>query len=376
MTALTAFANPPDPNEETTATGRPTLESILDVARKRIEVSDEELVEARSRRDLILTALLVEFPGSETYLNGSVAHGDALDPLTDVDLGIIVAEAVDTHGPGKKGCSDLEERAAEVIRKTLRPQFENLRVEWRGRKRSVLVRFGDPVTPGQDDFTADVIVAIDNTDPDDNRGLWIPNHMGWDRSHPQEHTGLVKQANKKSNNTYARVVRPLKHWNRRNGRPLVSWNIKALALGVLSQPSSLLAGLEDWFDYAIAELKVGLTEDPAGVAEKPISINKDLTRTEVVRQLEDARRLLTQAVGLEMAGYPAMAHESLAKMFNDPEMMPLPDPEAVRTEAVRKYTADRKTAQAATGSLMTAVNVGAASDKLARPVRSWSQRPL
>lgn len=68
-----------------------------------------------------------------------------------------------------------------------------------------------------------------------------------------------------------------------------------------------------------------------------------------------------------------MAHESLAKMFNDPEMMPLPDPDVVRVETVRKFVADRNAAQTAAGSSTATVNVGATTTKPARPVRSWAE---
>src|SRR4051794_25275353 len=83
----------------------PTIAELLEHLRRNIQVTDAELGEARRRRDLLSAALLAEFPGSRTYLNGSVAHGDALNPLTDIDLGIVVAEAKNTHGPGRKGCA-------------------------------------------------------------------------------------------------------------------------------------------------------------------------------------------------------------------------------------------------------------------------------
>jgi hypothetical protein len=368
---MTALAEPPDPFTLPTS-----LEHILDEARRRIEVTDPELKVARERRDMLADALLEEFPGSTVYINGSIAHGDALDPLTDVDLGVIVAEAIDTHGPGKKGCGDLQERAAAAIKKALRPEFENLRVEFRDRKRSILVRFGDPVTAGQDDFTADVIVAVDNTDADDDRGLWIPRYSGWDRSAPQEHTRLVKIANAASVSAYAQTVRLLKHWNRANGKPLCSWNIKALGLDVLTTQRPHLESLTVWFDHAITSLRAGLTGDPAGVATKPISVNEKMTRTEVVTRLEKARRLLQDAIDLERDGYMTMAHEALAKMFNDPKMLPYPNPDRVRAEVVTKFHADQaKAAKAASGvgtvaATSTGVNVGT-SGRPAKDVRSW-----
>ncbi|MFE6509224.1 hypothetical protein ACFVDI_02475 [Nocardioides sp. NPDC057767] len=340
----------------------PTVEELLQQARRRIQVSDAELDEARRRRDLIGAALLKEFRDSRVYVNGSVAHGDALNPLTDIDLGVVVAEAKYTHGPGKKGCSDLQERAANAIRAALREEFPGLRVEWRGRRRSILVRFSKAVTYGQDDFTADVIIAVDN--PEDE-GLFIPNYQTWSRSHPEEHTRLVRAANKATDYTYARVVRLTKHYNRRNQKPLCSWNIKALALDALTSRTPLAQGILTWFDHAITSLSKGLTEDPAHVAEKPISINEKMTRTEVVDRLKKSRERLFNALALEKAGYLVLAHEQLAKFFNDEEMLPYPDLDAVRLETTRKYINDSRTP---TGGNTTTPGQTAGSAAVAAPV--------
>lgn len=369
----------PDQNTHNNPFHRPpTVEQLLEDARRRIQVSDDELREARRRRDLLAAALTAEFPGSRTYVNGSVAHGDALDPLTDIDLGIVVAEAKNTHGPGKNGCSDLQERAANAIRAALSEEFPGLRLAWRKRRRSNLVRFGKPVTRGQDDFTADVIIAIDNPN---GAGLYIPNYLSWSRSHPEEHTRLVRQANKDTNNIYARVVRLTKHYNRRNQKPLCSWNIKALALDSITAPTKLAAGMVAWFDHAIDELSQGLTEDPAGVAEKPISINENMTRTEVVNRLEASRDKLVKALDLEKAGYPVLAHEQLAKFFNDEDILAYPSLDAVRTETARKYLADQATHRkpattsgtrgGTTAAAVAAPVVGLHPGQRASNTRSW-----
>jgi hypothetical protein len=61
----------------------------------------------------------------------------------------------------------------------------------KGQPRAALVRFGDPVTPIQPGFTADVILALDHpTEP----GLHIPNTElpeQWDRADPETHTRMV-----------------------------------------------------------------------------------------------------------------------------------------------------------------------------------------
>jgi predicted nucleotidyltransferase len=345
-----------------TRAAHPTLEQLLGQARLRIQVTDEELQEARRRREAIAAALRREFPGSRVYFNGSVAHGDALTPLTDIDIGVVIAEALHTHGPGKRGPGDLMQRAAAAIRRELKAEYPKLTVQVEGCKRAVLVRFGDPVHPGEKDFTADVICAVDNlTAP----GLHIPKVPTWSRSHPEAHTEMVLTAIERTEVAYARIVRLLKHWNRCNGKPLCSWNIKALALGCIVAPTTQLAGLSTWFDYAADELDKGETTDPARVAEKPIKLGDGWTRTQVVDTLRHAGKRLDEAIRLEQAGYPLLAHDELARLFSDEEMLPRPDQDAVGAEEARRIRENRRTTGTVTGT-------GTGAQRPRIQVNSWA----
>lgn len=336
----------------------PTLERALNEARVRIQVSDDELAEARGRRDRMLTALKHEF-GGRTYVNGSVAHGDALNPLTDIDLGIVIPNDHHAFGPGRLGPSSLQERAAEAIRAEFASDYPSLRIEWRVRHRSVLVRFGHPVTPGEKDFTADVIVAIDYENGD---GLLIPDYDGWDRSAPETHTRMVRERNAETEARYARIIRLVKHWARTHDRPLCSWNIKALGLAAITTKVSMLDGLRLWFDHAIAELSIAETRDPAGVATEPIHISEKWTMAEVLTALRDASRRLTIAVRFEEEGYPAMALDELAKLFRDKEMMPGPDQRVLDRELK---------ARASASALSSATPLAVAGASATFPRRAW-----
>jgi predicted nucleotidyltransferase len=338
------------------------LEEILTQGRKRVEVTEAELKEARERRDDVGVALKKAFPGARVYVNGSVAHGDALTPLTDVDVGVVVPDPDGEYGPGKKGPSTLMEKAARVIREELRPTYGELRVEVAGRKRSILIKFNEPVSDRAEDFTADVIVAIDNPEA---AGLFIPRFTGWDRSAPEEHTRMVKQAIKHTKVSFAHVVRLLKRWNRANGKPLSSWNVKALALRCITTPTTQLQGLLTWFTYAIAELKKGETKDPADVAPRPIKLNEDMTRTQVVKLLEEALVVLREGVQLERDGYPVLAADALARLFNDDVMLPRPDQGDVRRKAAERFKKRQ-------GVGIPAVGAGAGAIRERIPVKSWA----
>jgi hypothetical protein len=336
------------------------VETALLAARARIEVTQEELAEAELRRRDLSDALKAEFSGSRTFVNGSVAHRDALNPLSDIDLGVVIPDPDGVYGPGKNGPSPLQERAANAIQ-GLRPKYPNLRVEYKNRKRSILVRFGEPVAKGEADFTADIIVAIDNPT---GAGLYIPSFDRWDRSHPEKHTQLVQEADSVTAKAFSRGTRLMKHWNRRHDKPLCSWNIKALALGALSEPASMTTYIELWLDHAIKELNEGETEDPARVAG-PIKMNK--TKTEVLRLLREARDIFSRALQLEKEGYSILALNELAKFFKDEDVMPRPSQDDVRALEVQRFKAMNFDAPT---SLATSASTTAMADRI--DTRSWS----
>lgn len=339
-----------------------TIESALNEARLRIEVTPDELAEARRRRDALAAALKREF-GGRTYVNGSIAHGDALNPLTDVDLGIVIPDPDDIYGPGLRGPAALQERAADAIRRELKADYPKLRVEHSNRRRSILVRFGDPVTPGEPDFTADVITAIDNRA---GAGLHIPNYRGWDRSDPERHTELIRQANAVTQSTFARGTRLMKHWNRKHDKPICSWNIKALALGCITEPVTMTDYVSAWLNHAIERLSVGETPDPAGVAG-PIKINEKFTMTQVIVEFKEAKAIFDRARMLEDEGYPILALNELAKFFDDDEMMPRPDQSAVRAAEAARFTAKTFSAPA---RVAATASTTALADRI--NTRSWS----
>jgi predicted nucleotidyltransferase len=343
------------------------VESLIDDARGEIEVTDEELDESRERRGKIASALREAFPGSRIYVNGSIAHGDAITPLNDIDVGVVVADADKDYGPGRRGPRDLMERARDAIREHLGEEFPKLTVTIEGQRRAVLVRFGDPVTAGQQDFTADVIVAID--DPD-GAGLFIPNLFvdglfvnGWERSDPETHLELVKAAIKATKVVFARTVRLLKYWSRRHSKPMCSWNIKVLALDCITEPMPLAEAMQAFFAYAAKELKQnqGLTPDPAHVAG-PIELN--LPVREVIARLRTAEGHITRALEHEAAGRAASAQHELAMLL--PDIVPDADPSQVAVEE-----ADRLTSAAKIG---TSVGVGAGSNLSIPSSRAWAPR--
>lgn len=339
------------------------LPNVLVNARGRIQVSDDELSEARRRRGLLAGCLCREFGrDSRTYVNGSIAHGDALTPLTDIDIGVVVPNPDGVYGPYCEGPDELQQRAAAAIRHDLKEEFPNLRVIVGGRKRSVYVSFADPVDPDEDDFTADVIVAINHP----VKGLYIPNYSTWDRSDPEAHTQMVRDAVRASKINYSKTVRLLKHWGRKHSKPLCSWNIKALGLACLAEDLDQLEGMVAWFNFAISDLSWQETPDPAGVAGT-ISLPGD--RMELVEKLKKAREKLVEAIDYDAEGYDVLAVEALASFFNDPLMLPHPEAKAVYAQQLKR-TADLRATRVP--RMARATSAVATQVRHRTPARSWA----
>ncbi|WP_159327212.1 nucleotidyltransferase [Streptomyces tendae] len=320
-----------------------SLAQLLDEGRRKIQVTDEELAEAKRRRRLLAASVRRAFAGSTAYFNGSVAHGDANTPLTDVDLGVVLTKKdAEPYGPGKKSALTLMEIARDAIHEDIGDEFPKLTIEVEGRRRAILVRFGDPVTPGQADFTADVMTAIPHPS---GRGLYIPNTKiaaQWDRADPITHTRMVLQAIEDTKVVFARTVRLLKHWNGTHSKPMCSWNLKALCLNCLDEPMPLINALQVFFTYAADEIDKRPTPDPAGVAG-PIPLN--MPRADVYKRLCTARKYIDLAIEHEKDGRPVLAQHTLHQVL--PELVAKPD--ATEEEADRLARAVRSGGPAATG---------------------------
>lgn len=286
------------------------IAQILEAARRLVEVDLDELKEARRRRDLVQTALRQEFPGCRVYFNGSVAHGDAIDPLADFDIGVVVPNSDGEYGLGKKSASELKERARRALKDALRDEFPELRIEVEGRKRSVLIRFAQAISAGGRDFTGDVICAVDHPE----RGLFIPRFDSWDRSAPEVHTELVLGAIDRTRTVYAKTIRLLKHWNIHHGSAFCSWHIKVLALEAIPTEVPLVEALRSFFSSARAVLESGPTADPAGVGP---DIKLNVTVSEAIAKLGVALGHITGATEAEAANRPVKARAYLAALFPD-----------------------------------------------------------
>jgi hypothetical protein len=282
-----------------------------------VTATEVELNLAGRRADAVVAALGRIYPGASVYDTGSIAHGDALSPLNDIDLGVILEKWPD-RGTGQDRPLDEMRRAAGELENELKGQFPRLTADWEN-KRSIVLNFNEPQAPGAEDFTCDVIIARPGPGRDT---LLIPNtelEAGWDENAPVFHRELMRRADRTSGGSFSQTVRLVKHWrNGYNPKPLYSWNIKTLAVEAGSESARPFEGLHRFFAYAVHAVAEGPTENPrpdedAAFRFPPPTVARD--RLEVTAMLKAAYVTLEEARTLALIGKTDLAVRKLAELF-------------------------------------------------------------
>ncbi|KAB1153088.1 nucleotidyltransferase [Micromonospora sp. AMSO12t] len=289
---------------------------LLSEIERRIAITPTEQAEAQRRLDYLVSTLAEEFEG-EVYVNGSIIHGDGITPLNDIDLGVIFGEPTASRERFGSPAS-LVGAISREIEVRARSRGLHIATSLLAQKRAIVITFGEHEGAASHNFTADVIVALEYPD---GPGILVPNLQSesWDRSDPMAHTEMILQANRVTGFAFNKIVRLVKHWNRATGKPLSSWNIKALALGCITHPLSLTQGVQVFFGHAVESLEKGLTPDPAGVA---LPANLELPRPQVMSRLHDAHDRVNAAILCATRDDVSGWRELIEEVFPIPEPAP------------------------------------------------------
>lgn len=312
---------------------------VLEGIRQTISASDDNLKEARKRRDLVLEAA-ASFEGAlRTFKSGSVAHGDVNNPVTDADGGTVLDRRVHTVlGPDsdeQQGPEDVVCRVRDHVMPVVRETYPGARS--RLIKRAILIRFNEPAAEGLDP-SVDLVVALTRKDAP---GLWIPNRDkdDWDASHPEEHTRLLTGGTRSVRVHRARVIRLAKAAIKHDSTPvLISFNVEALALTHITGVVALAESLKLFFEKVARDISSGLTEDPVGVSGK-IKLPDGMTRERAAKRLRYFADKVQEA--LDRSDDRGAVESALAELY--PEQLPhaKQSPKSSLADAIRRDDSGR-----------------------------------
>lgn len=306
--------------------GDEVVESIL----REIAVRAEVLEEAKRRRNTVCDLAMSHQAARDTWFSGSIAHGTHNAPLGDADCGVMVDrrfEAFRAFGPdaqnGGKGPEDFIQSFSGFIAPLLAEAgYPRATIDLSG-NRAIKVEFNEPIEfddLGVVDPFVDLIIGLERRE---GPGVWIPNRRrgGWDPAHPQRHTELMTQCDPDVLVVHrAHLIRlgkrAVKRDGQRNGTPaMCSWNLSALALGLVEEKAPIATALADMLAGAAVSIERELTDDPAGVSGR-IRLPDGMTQERAAERLAwmastvraaaaagsvfEARRLLVPLFGVEI----------------------------------------------------------------------------
>lgn len=245
------------------------FENEIDAIRLSISADDEHLELARSRTNAVRKAALTFAGALRTYGAGSLFHETVNRPVSDGDCGVVLdRRSYPNLGPDSDfggGPTDVVFEMAGHVLEILK-QDEDLGVAYaETSKRAIVFHFNDDGTDDPNP-SVDLIVGLTRAEGD---GLWIPNTETneWDPSHPEGHTTLLTNPPKELRVHRARLIRLAKEVVKTNEPSvLISFNIEALALDLVTEVSDLGDGLRALFGGMASKIEDGLTPDPCGVS--------------------------------------------------------------------------------------------------------------
>ncbi len=259
-------------------------EQYVELVRERIAADDDVLAAARRRRDRV-RRVAERFTGAlRSYNSGSLAHGTVNDPVKDADCGIVLDRRswpeLGPDGDGAGPC-DVVKQVAEFVVDKLHEEWPD--VSFTISKRAIVFDFAQPI--GGQDPSVDLIVGLTRKDAE---GLWIPNTHAdrWDASHPERHTELLAADPSDLRIFRARIIRLAKAaiHNDGDGAVLISFNVEALALDLVTEVVGIAEGLAAFMASAADEISADLTPDPADVSP-PIKLPEGITQDAAARRL-------------------------------------------------------------------------------------------
>jgi hypothetical protein len=272
------------------------LASEFDALQQEANADEDQVREARRRRNVILDAFATEEDVSEMIRSGSLARGSQIDPIHDVDL-IIVFDAAAYPSWGQPGASAedaltvVQARVQALVGATQGSVANEVRLARIG-NHAVKCFLDDPDDPNA--FTVDLMPALRH----ETSGLVVPERASkdWIRTDPDYLNELVGGRHAVWNE-FVKLIRVLKRWNRDHGRVFKSLTIEVLALKCLHEAPRPEA-LARFFEAARAVIFDPIT-DPAELCGE---IQPSLDRNRAHELLGEAAQGAWAALDAEAEG--------------------------------------------------------------------------
>ncbi len=279
-----------------------TVPETIQKMMEKFNLTDRQDEIARAQRDRVLEGTERELSIKTRFISGSYGRHTNLRPLHDIDL-FLELEPKAHGGPGQVLPAEVLETVKAALEKTNHGKEATLQ------RRSVNIKFTGT------EIGYDLVPAFKESED----VYLIPDlgMNGWVKTNPRVHREFTMAANKRAGDMGLGLIRALKRWNTKTGKPLRSFHVELMVAGLLQdKPESYAEGLRMLFDKLRWQVDQRCP-DPAGLSGYVDEGTPSLDRQRAKDGLETAFRAAEKARELEVKGDHEGAHKLWRQIFGD-----------------------------------------------------------
>lgn len=254
-----------------------TVSASFDKFRENIELTGNHRDTANKRKDGIVSFLKNEFSILDAFPSGSIPRYTAVTGYADLDVIVILHY-------GKH----IEDRKPSEVLQNVRDVLAEFKANVRKNGQAVTLHY--KTWPNVD------IVPVSRTTNSDGsvNHYKVPNMNDetWIQSRPRKHSLEMSDKNKICSDSFKRIVKMIKWWNRQHSSFLQSFHIEVIALKIFNDYlSDYPWNIFQYFEKAAEIVSKPLFHEDHYI-DNYLDINK---RAEAVQRLETARDKARQA---------------------------------------------------------------------------------
>lgn len=276
-----------------------------------LELTPMQQEKVVDQQTLVRDCLIKRLKPRTTFLSGSYSRNTAIRPLHDIDLFVVMGEAVVSSRSAASGTQrDLTADA------TLKQVRQALKEEWPNKELPVLQQHSVHIGFTEAGIEFDVVpaYAIPGHEafliPERQTGEWI-------RTNPKIHQSRSTEANETAGKKLKPLLKAVKHWNRHHAStPLGSFHLEVMSYSAFSTPPrDYLEGLETLFSH-LSQRVLSACPDPAHLGPN-VDLRMSPTQRDAAHKILSGAARQMRLIREESTSNSSSAHCRLRELFGE-----------------------------------------------------------
>lgn len=274
-----------------------------------LELTQGQRDEVSRQHTMVRETLRQRLKTKTDFLSGSYSRHTAIRPLNDIDIFVVLGDAVSTPSFSASQGSLTADGALKQVRQALH-------AKWSNKDLPILQQHSVHIGFTESGIEFDVVPAFEVPGreayliPERETGKWI-------LTNPRIHQTRSTEANEAAGKKLKPLLKAVKHWNRRHpSSPLGSFHLEVMSYSAFpTPPEDYLEGLERLFSH-LSQKVLGTCPDPARLGPDVDARVGSNQKTAAHQLLSSAARQVRLARD-ESYSDPARAHGRLRDLFGE-----------------------------------------------------------